>query len=181
MSKSKKQEEEKDASAEQIDALIQESASQTHEPKQQKTPEQQKIAELTDSLQRLQADFENHKKRQEKETKEFARYANAKLIEKFLPVLDTLDVAIKNASKDNHNPQYVKGLELLHAQLMSVLHTEGLIPINCNGKKLDPNLHDVMLKEASDKDEGTILEEFQKGYLLHSKILRHSKVKVSGQ
>ncbi len=176
MSKHKKQQEEEVPSNE---AKIEES-SQPIEQVQQPS-ESQKVNELTDALQRLQADFENYKKRQEKDAKEFAKYSNAKLIEKFLPVLDTLDVAIKNAAKDNSNPQYAKGLELLHAQLMSMLNTEGLIAINCNGKKFDPHYHDVMLKESSDKDEGTILEEFQKGYLLHNKILRHSKVKISGQ
>src|SRR3989338_3006281 len=103
------------------------------------SPEHLKIKELTDTLQRLQADFENYKKRVDKETKEFITFANASLIAKFLPVLDTLDVAIKNAAKDSHNPQYAKGLELLRAQLMSVLQTEGLLPIKCEGKRFDSN------------------------------------------
>jgi molecular chaperone GrpE len=163
MSKTKKREEQPTGDAEQIHL----------------TSEQQKLAELTDTLQRLQADFENYRKRVEKETAEFVKFANSSLLAKFLPVLDTLDVAIKNACKDNHDQRYVKGLELLRAQLLSVLQVEGLLPIECVGKKFDPHYHEVMLKEPSDKEEGTILEEFQKGYLLHNKIMRHSKVKIS--
>ncbi len=175
MSKAKKQEEHQEPS--EAPEQVQQEAKQ----EAKLTSEQLKIQELTDTLQRLQADFENYKKRVDKETKEFITFANASLISKFLPMLDTLDVAIKNATKDNQHPQYVKGLELLHAQLMSVLRSEGLLPIICEGKKFDPHYHEVLLKEASGKEDGTILEEFQKGYLLHKKILRHSKVKISGK
>ncbi len=188
MNKTKKQgqeeaqkEEANDQPQEQMHIKEEHSSQSNKLAQDQQKPDQKKITELTDTLQRLQADFENYKKRQERETKEFIKFANAHLIAKFLPVLDTLDVAIKNAAKDNHNPQYVKGIELLHAQLLSVLQSEGLLSIKCEGKKFDSNLHDVMLKEPSDKEEGTILEEFQKGYLLHSKVLRHSKVKISGK
>jgi molecular chaperone GrpE len=143
------------------------------------TPEQQKIAELTDTLQRLQADFENYKKRADKDAMELVRFANATLIVKFLPLLDTLDAAIRNTTKDNHHQHYAKGLELLHAQLMSVLQAEGLAPIDCVGKKFDPHYHEVMVKEPSENEEGIILEELQRGYVLHKKVLRHSKVKIS--
>ena len=136
--------------------------------------------DLTDTLKRLQAEFENFKKWTEKENRERMRFANAQLITKFLPLLDTLDAALRNAQQDDSNP-FARGLRMVHTQLLSLLRQEGLTPIECTGKQFDPHLHEVMLKEPSDKEEGAILEEFQKGYLLHDKVLRHSKVKISGQ
>ena len=68
---------------------------------------------------------------------------------------------------------------MIYAQLISTLESEGLRPINSVGKKFDPYLHEVMLKQTSDKEEGIVLEELQKGYMLHGKVLRYSKVKIS--
>ena len=138
--------------------------------------EKEKIAELTETLQRLQAEFENYKKRIEKESAEFVKYAKAELIQRLLPTLDTFKIALKS-TKDNE--KFVKGMEMVYAQFVSTLQSEGLKPIEAVGKKVDPYLHEVMLKEKSDKDEGIVLEELQKGYMLNDKVLRHSKVKIS--
>ena len=142
------------------------------EPKKEKDV----IAELTDILQRTQAEFENYKKRVDKEKQEFVKYSKAELIQKLLPIIDTFEIALKN-NKDNE--KFVKGMDMVYAQLISLLHSEGLKPIDSLGKKFDPYLHEAMLKEKSEKDEGTVLEELQKGYMLNDKVLRHSKVKVS--
>ena len=142
------------------------------EPKKEK----EVIVELTDILQRTQAEFENYKKRVDKEKQEFVKYSKAELIQKLLPIIDTFEIALKN-NKDNE--KFVKGMDMVYAQLISLLHSEGLKPIESLGKKLDPYLHEAMLKEKSEKDEGTVLEELQKGYMLNDKVLRHSKVKVS--
>ena len=77
------------------------------------------------------------------------------------------------------NEKFIKGMEMVYAQLISTLHEEGLKPIDALKKKFDPYLHEVMLREKSDKEEDIILEELQKGYMLNDKVLRHSKVKVS--
>ena len=142
------------------------------EPKKEKDV----IAEFTDILQRTQAEFENYKKRVDKEKQEFVKYSKAELIQKLLPIIDTFEIALKN-NKDNE--KFVKGMDMVYAQLISLLHSEGLKPIESLGKKFDPYLHEAMLKEKSEKDEGTVLEELQKGYMLNDKVLRHSKVKVS--
>jgi len=134
------------------------------------------IADLTESLQRLQAEFENYKKRVEKENREFVKYANAGLISKILNTIDTFEIALRNL---NEHEKFVKGIEMIYAQLISTLESEGLRPINSVGKKFDPYLHEVMLKQTSDKEEGIVLEELQKGYMLHGKVLRYSKVKIS--
>ncbi|MBW2974763.1 nucleotide exchange factor GrpE [Candidatus Woesearchaeota archaeon] len=135
----------------------------------------QKIAELTETLQRLQAEFENYKKYVEKSQIEFRKYAEAGLIEELLPVLDSFELAFKNTA---NREELVKGIELIYSQLYSLLEKKGLNKIPAAGK-FDPHLHEVLLKEKSDKEEDTILEELQKGYKLNDKVIRHSKVKVS--
>lgn len=138
--------------------------------------DKEKIEELTDTLQRLQAEFENYRKRFDKEKAEFVKYAKAELIQRLLPTLDTFEIALKS-TKDNE--RFVKGMEMTYAEFVSTLQAEGLKPIVAIGKKFDPYLHEVMLKEKSDKDDGVVLEELQKGYMLNDKVLRHSKVKIS--
>jgi molecular chaperone GrpE len=135
-----------------------------------------KIDELTNDLKRVQADFENYKKRVEKENAKFREYSKAELITKLLPVLDSFDIAIKSTK---NNEEFVKGVELIYAQLHSILKEEGLQPICAEGKRCDPYLHEVMLFEKSDRPEDTVLEELQRGYRLKDCVLRHSKVKVS--
>ena len=144
--------------------------------KERKLTEKEVIAELTETLQRTQAEFENFKKRSDKDKVEFVKYAKAELIQRLLPTIDTFEIALKS-TKDNE--KFVKGMEMVFAQLLSTLHAEGLKPIEALGKKFDPYMHEVMLKEKSNKDDETILEELQKGYMLNDKVLRHSKVKVS--
>ena len=136
------------------------------------------IEELTDTLKRLQAEFENYRKRVEKEKVEFVRYAGAMAVEKLLPVLDSFELAVKN-SEDKE--KFVQGVKMIYAQFVSALADIGLRQIKAEGEQFDPYKHEVLMKEESDKPEGTILEEFQKGYMLNDKVLRFSKVKVSGK
>ena len=135
-----------------------------------------KIEELTNLLKRVQADFENYKKSAEKQKAEFAIYSKQDIIKKLLPILDSIELALKN---NNDKDQFIKGVELIFAQLYSVLQCEGLCPIEALGKKVDPYMHDVLLKQESDKEEDTILEELQKGYMLNDRVIRHTKVKVA--
>lgn len=146
-----------------------------HKPKKADEKEE-KIEELTETLQRLQAEFENYKKRIDKEKEEFVKYTKADLILEILPTLDSFEMALKNASDKK---KFIKGVELIFAQFYSLLESEGLRPIEALGKKLDPYKHEVLMKQESDKEEDTVLEELQKGYMLNDKILRPSKVKVS--
>ena len=143
--------------------------------KQKKDEKEEKIKELTESLQRLQAEFENYKKRIEKEKEEFIKYSKADLISKLLPILDSFELALKNTADKE---KFIKGVELIFAQLHSLLESEGLRPIKAEGK-FDPYKHEVLMKQESDKEEDILLEELQKGYMLNDKVLRHSKVKVS--
>ena len=136
----------------------------------------EKAAELTNLLQHIQADFENYKKRVEKEKTEFKCLAKIELIKKLLPLLDNFELAIKN--KDNRE-EFIKGVELIYSQFVDLLECEGLRKIDAENQKFDPYKHEALMAEKSDKEENTILEEFQKGYMLHDNVIRHSKVKIS--
>ena len=104
------------------------------------------------------------------------KYANAGLICKLLPVLDSFEMALKNTIDKE---KFVKGIELIYSQFYQLLEDEGLRPIETAGKMCDPYLHEVLLTEECDKEDDCILEQLQKGYMLGSKVLRHSKVKVA--
>ena len=146
---------------------------------QKQLEEKQKtIDELTDTLKRLQAEFENYKKRVDKEKIEFVKFAHADVVAQMLSVLDSFEIALKNT---NDKEKFVEGIKIIFAQFHSVLEAEGLKPIKTDNEKFDPYKHEVLMKEESNRSEDTILEEFQKGYMLNDKVLRHSKVKVSGK
>ena len=153
-------------------------ASELERTRSQLTEKNQKIEELTDTLKRLAAEFENFKKRTEKEKTEFVKYAHADIIANILPVLDSFELAFKNT---NDKDKFIDGMKIVYAQLYSTLEAEGLKPIKAAGEKFDPYKHEVLMKEESDKPEDTILEEFQKGYMLSDGVIRHSKVKISGK
>src|SRR3989338_1419437 len=155
-----------------------EKADVAHDLKNELENKNKSIEELTYTLKRLQAEFENYKKRNEKEKIEFVKYSNAGLIAGLLPVLDSYELALKNISDKD---KFIEGMKMIYAQFHSILEAEGLRPIKSTGEKFDAYKHEVLLKEESDKPEGTLLEEFQKGYMLNDKVLRFSKVKVSGK
>ncbi|MBU0471542.1 MAG: nucleotide exchange factor GrpE [Nanoarchaeota archaeon] len=140
------------------------------------TQDKNEAKELKESLQRLQAEFENYKKRIEKEAAEFKNYAETDIIKSLLPTLDNFELALKN----NTNAKgFAKGIELIYAQLYQMLEDKGLKIIQCEGCKFDPYKHEALLTEESDKEENIVLEELQKGYMYNDKVIRHTKVKVS--
>jgi molecular chaperone GrpE len=132
--------------------------------------------ELKETLQRVQADFENYRKRMEKDKMEFVKFACSDIIKNILPVIDNFEVALKNSA---NNKEFVKGVEMIYAQLFEVLEKAGLRKIDAEGKKFNPYVHEALMQEESDKDEGMIIEEFQQGYMLNDTVIRPSKVKVS--
>ena len=145
------------------------------------------LSDYKECLQRLQAEFENYKKRVEKEKVQFRQFAAADAIKSLLPVLDSFELALKSMSASVSgngsvaaNVKIVRGLELIYGQFYSALESQGLKPIRAVGEKLDPYRHEVLMQETTsdEKKDGTIVEEFQKGYLLSDAVLRYSKVKV---
>lgn len=144
-------------------------------------PKQSQIDDLTNTLKRLQAEFENFKKRTEKDNINQIKSANASLIKELLPVLDSFELALKNNHEENPEiSKFRKGLEMIYAQLFSILESQGVRIIDTKNKTFDPYKHEVLMTKESDQPEGTILQDFQKGYMLDDKILRHSKVMIAG-
>ena len=92
--------------------------------------------------------------------------------------MDSFEIALKNTSE---HEKFVKGIQMIYSQIYSILSSNGLKKIDAVGKKFDPYKHEVLMKEESEKEDDIVLEEFQKGYMLNDKVIRHSKVKVSGK
>jgi molecular chaperone GrpE len=126
--------------------------------------------------QRAKADLINARKDDEKKVLEFIKFANASLMSELLLVLDSFDLAFPDKEQDS---KFSKGIFLIKMQLEDILKKYGLEPIKSIGEKIDLNLHEVVGEEESDKEEGTIIEEMQKGYTLSGKVLRPAKVKIS--
>jgi len=136
-------------------------------------------AELVNTLQRLQADFENFRRRSRQEKEDFLKYAAEGLLTQLLPVLDNFERALA-ASKDGEMKTFVPGVEMIFRQLQQVMEKEGMAPIEAVGCPFDPNIHEaVMQVEEPNRPANTVLEELQKGYTLKGKLLRPSVVKVS--
>lgn len=137
-----------------------------------------KIDELTDTVKRAQAEFENYKKRIEREWAEKARLAGERVIVDLLAVLDTLDKAVEGAHVEDCGSRET-GLEGIRRQLMQILQRAGLKEI-ATDVPFDPFVHEALMREETDDgDNGTILEVFQKGYMLGPKVIRTARVKVS--
>jgi|SRR3989344_3539429 len=132
-----------------------------------------------DTLQRLQAEFENTIKRAEREKGEFRRFASAKTIEDFIPIIDSIEEGIKHAQKSG-NKEMKQGFETLKKQAIQVLGNNGVEQIETIGKKFDHALHEVLMTEKDEtKGDEIITEEFSKGYSVNGKALRPAKVKIN--
>ena len=130
-------------------------------------------------LQYLQADFENYRKRIEKEVSDVKRMGNERLLSDLLVVNDELELALQKAKENNENPLFLEGAGMVHRRLQSLLSKEGVQRIPGVGSKFSPDLHEAALRVPSDKEEGTIVEEIRPGYLVKGRVLRPSIVKVA--
>ena len=129
-----------------------------------------------DALQRLKAEFENSRKRQERERIRVLSMASERLVQELLPVLDNLDRALE-AGGDIR-----EGVQATRDQLAEVLGDEGLLPVASDGQPFDPNVHEAVMGQVSEEhEEGTIIQTFQRGYLLNGKPIRTAKVVVAKQ
>ncbi len=138
--------------------------------------EAEKLAEeRLNQLKYLQADFDNYRKKFDKEKEQIIRLANENLVKELIVILDDFDAAIKLSAEGENK----KGLLTLKKKFFDILTSQGLKEIEALGKKFNPEFHEVLCKELSKHNEDGIIEEVQKGYLLCSKVIRTSKVKVS--
>jgi len=136
-----------------------------------------KIIELTQMLQRIQADSENYRKQNEKRIQEITQFASQNMILQILPILDNFELALKNS--DANQKDFNKGVQLIYSQLFSVLETQGVKPIQTENQEFNPYYHEALMKISSVKPENTIIEELQKGFVMNDKVLRPARVKIS--
>ena len=138
-----------------------------------------RIAELTNDLKRMAADFANYRKRNEAERADFAKFAKADLIARLLDVLDGYDRALATIPEDVKSSSWVEGMWLIERKLRQILEAEGLEPVESLGKPFDPYQHEAIAHVESDEPEGTVIDEHQKAYRLHDRVIRPALVTVA--
>ncbi len=161
---------------------------QTATPPEQQAPsleeqlqdEKKKSDEYLGKWRRSAAEFSNYRRRMEKEKAEYSQYANAVLLRKLLDVMDGFDAAFNAIPESFRNEPWVEGVRLVEQKLKRVLETEGVKPIEAQGKEFDPNYHEAMFYEPTPgASEGQVTGEFQRGYMLGDRVLRPARVKVA--
>lgn len=137
-------------------------------------------SEYLDHLQRLQAEFDNYKKRVDREKAELIEYASAELVSELIDIMENLERGVASAKGSDDIDSIVKGMEMVSTQLKDILGSRGLKPIEAVGKKFDPHYHEAMMMTPTDEyPYNTVIEEFQQGYMIKDKVIRYSKVRVS--
>jgi molecular chaperone GrpE len=133
--------------------------------------------QLFDRLQRLAAEFDNYRKRNARENAALAERANERLVKELIPILDDLGRALE-AAHEHQEAKLEEGVRLVHRSLAGVLQKEGLAEIETDGK-FDPHVHEALLSQPSDAEEGSVIEVVQKGYKLGDKVIRPARVVVA--
>ncbi|MFB9325507.1 nucleotide exchange factor GrpE [Paenibacillus aurantiacus] len=147
-----------------------------------------RIAELTKQVEesqqrflRAQADFDNFRRRTQKEKEDLARYASEQLIKQLLPVVDNFGRALEASKNGGDAESFAKGVDMIFRQLEQTLESEGLKTMETVGQPFNPDFHQAIMQVESDEhEEGIVVEEVQKGYVLKDRVLRPAMVKVSG-
>ena len=148
--------------------------------KKKKDKKDEKIEELTDKLTRQMAEFDNFRKRTEKEKSQMYEVGAKDIIEKILPVVDNFERGLGAVTEEEKENAFVQGMEKVYKQLMTTLEGIEVKPIEAVGKEFDPNFHNaVMHVEDENLGENIVAEEFQKGYMYRDSVVRHSMVKVA--
>ena len=148
--------------------------------KNKKDKKDEKIEELTDRLTRQMAEFDNFRKRTEKEKSQMYEIGAKDIIEKILPIVDNFERGIAAVPEEEKSNPFAEGMEKIYKQLMTTLEEIGVKPIEAVGQEFDPDFHNaVMHVEDEEVGENIITEEFQKGYLYRDSVVRHSMVKVA--
>jgi molecular chaperone GrpE len=139
------------------------------------------IAEYEDLLKRKQAEFENFRKRAQKDAQDYKKYANVEIILDVLTTIDNFERAIESTKSSKDFDALIEGILLAEKQLRSNLENKyGVKVIESVGKRFDPSVHEAFMMEESEKhEEDTVIEDFQKGYTMHDRVIRPSKVKVA--
>jgi len=148
--------------------------------KNKKDKKDEKIDELTDRLTRQMAEFDNFRKRTEKEKSQMYEIGAKDIIEKILPIVDNFERGLASMPEEEKATPFAEGMEKIYKQLMTTLESIDVKPIEAVGKEFNPDFHNaVMHVEDEELDENIIVEEFQKGYTYRDSVVRHSMVKVA--
>ena len=140
---------------------------------------EEKLAELEDKRMRQLAEFENFRKRSEKEKSQMFEIGAKTVVEKMLPVIDNFERGLQGVPEEEKDAPFVQGVELVYKQLLTVFDELEVKPIDAVGTEVDPNLHNaVMMVDNDELESGMVAEEMQKGYLYKDSVVRHSMVKV---
>ena len=148
--------------------------------KKKKEKWEERIEELEDRVKRQMAEFDNFRKRTEKEKSHMYEVGAKDVIEKILPVVDNFERGLASVPEDQKSDPVIDGMEKVYRQLMTILTDLGVTPIEAVGEEFDPNYHNaVMHVEDEELGENVVAEEFQKGYMYRDTVIRHSMVKVA--
>ncbi len=178
---------EKESSQENTDSQEEQEASEDGKEKKgffkrknKKDPKDEKIEDLTDKLTRQMAEFDNYRKRTEKEKSAMYEIGAKDIIEKILPVIDNFERGFQSVEDGKKDDPFVDGMDKVYKQLMKTLEDAGVKQIEALGQEFNPDFHNaVMHVEDEDAGENIIVEEFQKGYMYRDSVVRHSMVKVA--
>ena len=166
------------------DETTSESAKKTEDKKfskkkNKKDKKDEKIQELTDQVTRQMAEFDNFRKRSEKEKASRYEMGAKDVIEKMLPVIDNFERGLQGVAPEQKEDPFVEGMDMIYKQFMASLEEIGVKPIEAVGQTFDPDRHNAVMHEESDEhEENTISEELQKGYIYRDHVVRYSMVKV---
>jgi len=145
-----------------------------------KDPKDEKIEELNDRLIRNMAEFDNFRKRTDREKSQMFEMGASDMVTKILPVIDDLERGLAAMSEADKNTAFAQGIEMVYKKLMTILSDAGVKPIEALGKEFDPNYHNAVMQAPSETYEsGVVMQELQKGYMYKERILRHSMVMVA--
>lgn len=159
-------------------AALEENEDEGHSGPKNLKEAQAQIDELNDRLLRLTAEYDNFRKRSQREKNESRQFANQHLLEKQLPVLDNFEMAL--AAAENADPAIRDGVQMIYDQFLSVLKDAGVEEIDAGGELFDPNIHEaISQKETTEVDEGTVVQQVQRGYKLNDRLVRPARVVVA--
>ena len=147
--------------------------------KKKKDKKDEQIEELNDRLKRQMAEFENFRKRTEKEKTQMFDMGAKTIIEKMLPVVDNFERGLAAVSEDQKDDPFITGMDKIYKQMMAELDAVGVKPIDCIGQEFNPDFHNAVMQVENDElESGTVAQELQKGYMYKDTVVRHSMVSV---
>ena len=147
--------------------------------KKKKDKKDEQIEELNDRLKRQMAEFENFRKRSEKEKSQMFDMGAKTIVEKILPVLDNFERGLAAVPDDKKDDPFITGMDKVYKQMLTELDAAGVKPIECVGQEFDPDFHNAVMQVENDElESGTVAQELQKGYMYKDSVVRHSMVSV---